>query len=470
MKLKAPTATRSDMATGSDGVTTFKEVRVSSAPVIPADVANKAYVDKVAIEDKYLPGDVMIRATSATPTGFLKCNGAEVVKTMYPALYAAIGDTHNVYTVPGSGTPWRNQYGINAVLNGPLTDWVAGTSLAASNMDFQVAVTKNRLYIFGRNNNSTTSTNNIYTATINSDGTISTWTAAGISLPSGISRAQLFTYQSRIYIIGGYNNGSQSNVWRANINTDGTITSFTTLTPLPFVTSEHQCAPIQNKVFLGGGIQGAAVSAAIHCALIDANGNIGTWVNSSNNPAIVDFPYPVRDHVMTMINRRGYLIGGVMNGTTPTSNIYYSEFDDAGYMSEWRQAPPFPETVYGASVIVTNEKVYVVGGILNGVYSNKIYFATIRADGSLGTWGFGGTLPDTLSSARTLLTAGRIYVMGGYKGGASALTATYYVTMPGGLNDYSPYYTGVIGITPVDKFKLPDYTKSENKYYFFIKQ
>lgn len=220
---------------------------------------------------------------------------------------------------------------------------------------------------------------------------------------------------------------------------------------------------------MGGGIQGGTVSAAIYCAPIDTNGNFGTWVNSSNNPAIVDFPYPVRDHVMTVINRRGYLIGGVMNGTTPTSNIYYSEFDDNGMMSEWRQAPPFPETVYGASVVVTNEKVYVLGGILNGAYSNKIYFATIRADGSLGTWGFGGTLPDTLSSARTLLTAGKVYILGGYKGGLTALTATYYVSMPGGLNDYSPYYNGLIGITPVDKFKLPDYTKSDNKSYYFIK-
>ena len=469
MKLKSPTsAGRSDAVTGSDGVTVFKEVRVTAAPVVPTDVTNKAYVDKVAIQDKYLAGDVIIRATSTTPTGFLRCNGAELTKTMYPALYAAIGDTHNVYTVPGSGTPWRNQYGINTVLNGPLTDWVAGNALSASNYGFQLAVTKNRVYIFGRNNGGATSTNTIYTATLNSDGTTSTWATAPVSLPGGITRAQLFTYLGRLYIVGGNNNSDQSNVWRCNINADGTISSFTTLTSLPFTISYHQCAPIQNRVFLGGGYQNGVASAAIHCAVIDANGNFGTWYNSTSLPAIVNFPYAITNHLMTMVNRRGYLIGGLIDGATPTANIYYSEFDDAGNMTEWKQSTPFPETVYNASIIVTNEKVYVMGGAMSNAYSNKIYFAQIRADGSLGSWVSGGTLPAAVSSFRTALTAGKIYIFGGVTSAGASLN-TYYVAMPGGLNDYSPYYNGLIGITPVDKFKLPDYTKSDNKSYYFIK-
>lgn len=470
MKIKSNTNNgRTDATVASDGVTTFKELKVLSQPTNPKSVANKQYVDKIAIEDRYLAGDILIRPIPETPTGFLKCNGAELDKVMYAALYAAIGEEHNVYSVPGAGTPWRNQYGINSVLNSPLIDWVAGNNLSAANMGFQIAVTKNRIYIFGRNNNATSSTNAVYTATIATDGTIGTWSTAPISLPSGITRSQLFTYLGKLYIVGGNNTTDQANVWRANINTDGTITSFTTLTNLPFTASSHQCAPVQNKVFLAGGFQNGVASAAIHCAVIDANGDFSPWMNSITYPAIVDFPYAITNHVMTVINRRGYLIGGLIDGTTATNNIWYNEFDDDDAMTVWKAAPPFPETVYNASLIVTNECLYVIGGVMNGGYSNRIYFASIRADGSLGTWSAGGTLPTTMSASRTLVTGGKIYILGGFNGSTNALTATYFITMPGGLNDYSSYYNGIQGITPIDKFKLPDYTRTDNKSYYFIK-
>lgn len=471
MKVKSNVNTgRNEGAVGSDGVTTYKELRVTVAPSLPADVANKAYVDKVAITDKYLVGDVIIRSTPDTPTGFLRCNGAELDKVVYPDLYAVIGESHGVYTVPGAGTPWRNQYGINNLLNNPLNDWVAGTNLAATNMSFQLAITKNKVYIFGRNNNASTSTSNCYVASITTDGTVGSWNSASVSLPAGLSRAQLFTYLGKLYLIGGHNGTNQSAVYRSTIDSEGNLSAFSTLTALPFTVSDHQCAPIQKRVFLGGGFQNDVASAMIHICEIDANGNFGPWYNYLNNPIIKNFPYPITNHVMTMVNRRGYLIGGLIDGTTATNNVYYSEFDEAGNMTDWKQSSQFPETVYNASVIVTTEKIYVLGGIMNGVYSNKIYFSTIRADGSLGTWSLGGTLPDTISSFRTAVTAGKIYVFGGYKGGSNALNASYYINLPGGLNDYSPYYTGVIGITPTDKFKLPDYSKNQTyKYYFFIK-
>lgn len=468
MKLRS-NLNNNDTSFASDGVNVFRDLRVTSTPSNPQDVANKAYVDKVAITDKYLAGDILIRPTSTTPTGFLKCNGSELDKIMYSALYAAIGDTHDIYSVPGAGTPWRNQYGINTVLNAPLTDWVGGNSLNVSNMGFLMAVTKNRVYIFGRNNNATSSTNAVYTATIAADGTISTWTTSSVTLPTGITRAQIFTYLGKIYIVGGNNSSDQANAWRCNINADGTITSFTAMTALPFTVAGHQCAPIQNKVFLCGGYQNGTISNAVYCALIDSNGNFGTWYNSATNPALIDLPYAVTGNTMTLVNRRGYLIGGLIDGTTATNNVYYSEFDDAGNMSQWKMSAPLPETFYNGSVIVSTDKIYVLGGVMSGAYSNKVYFADIRADGSLGTWSSGGTLPDTIASGRTALTYGKIYIMGGFKGGATALLNTYFINLPGGLNDYSPYYNGTYNITPPDKFRIPQYTSVENKYYFFIK-
>ena len=471
MKVNSPSNnSKTDGRVDSAGITTFKELKVTSDPTSPDSVANKAYVDKTAITDKYLPGDVMIRSVPTTPAGFLKCNGAEVTKTMYSALFTAIGETHNVYTIPGAGIPWRNQYGINSTLEFPLTfNWSTGSNLSAANMNFQVAITISRIYIFGRNNNSSTSSSTIYTATIGSDGIIGTWTTYNITLPAPVTRSQLFTYLGKLYIVGGNNTTNQTYAWRCTINTDGTISTFTVLTSLPFTVADHQVCSIQNKVYIIGGIVAGTASAAVYRTIIDTNGIFGAWSNATNNSSIVNLPYAISNHSVTVINRRLYMIGGLFNGTTPISNVYYNEFDDSDNMSAWTASTSFPETVYNASILVANDYLYVIGGVMNGVYTNKIYYAEIRADGSLGAWVTGGVLPNTISNTQVAVTNGRIYILGGYKGAGTALTATYYLSIPGGLNDYSPYFNGTITVTASDKFKLPDYTKSDNKLFYFIK-
>ena len=298
----------------------------------------------------------MIRPIVTTPAGFLKCNGAEVSKTTYSALYAAIGDAHSVYSVPGTGIPWRNQYGINSVLDIPMTasDWTSGNNLSASNMNFQIAVTANRVYIFGRNNNATSSSSTNYTATFAADGSIGTWGTSSVALPAGLTRSQLFTYLGKLFLIGGNNTSNQSYVWRAVINADGTIGSFSALTALPFTVADHQIALIQNKLYIIGGTQSNTASAAVYCTTIDTNGNLGTWTNASNNTALLNLPVALTNHMVTVINRRIYVIGGLVSGSTATAVVYYTEFDDAGNMSAWTQSTAFPETVYSGSVITTN--------------------------------------------------------------------------------------------------------------------
>lgn len=43
---------------------------------------------------QFLVGQVIFTATAAAPTGFSKCNGAAVSRTVYASLFAAIGTTY----------------------------------------------------------------------------------------------------------------------------------------------------------------------------------------------------------------------------------------------------------------------------------------------------------------------------------------------------------------------------------------
>lgn len=67
-------------------------------PTAATHAANKEYVDaKVASvvgsgDFVYKTGDIVAKSTTATPTGYLRCNGGSLSQTTYAALYAAIGN------------------------------------------------------------------------------------------------------------------------------------------------------------------------------------------------------------------------------------------------------------------------------------------------------------------------------------------------------------------------------------------
>jgi hypothetical protein len=57
----------------------------------------------------------------------------------------------------------------------------------------------------------------VYTAPINSDGTLGTWTT-GTSLPGALSHSQAIVTKNRVYLLGGYNGSAYvSTVYTAPI-------------------------------------------------------------------------------------------------------------------------------------------------------------------------------------------------------------------------------------------------------------
>lgn len=458
----------SEPSTSSDGIPLYKELNILNTTDNPLSVANKAYVDETIDSKKYSTGDLLIKATSNTPTNFLKCNGVLLDKLLYPELYSVIGDKFNVYSAPGNGVPWRNQYGFNEILNSSFSTWNNGTSLPASNMFFQVIVTKNKVYALGRFNN-ISYTANCYIAPIDSQGVIGDWITSELTLPSALGYSQLITYLNKAYLVGGNNGTHQSVFYRSSIDTDGNLSSFTTLPSLPFTLSEHRCVFIKNHLFIIGGYHNGIASNKAYINHISSLGDPTTWYDHQSRYGIGNLPYALTNHITFIINRRVYLIGGLIDGNTATNNIYYNDLDDNSHLTEWKQYTPFPEVVYNANFIISNNKLYIIGGNMSGSITNKIYYTDINDDYTLGTWESGGTLPDTLSGCQVLATSSKIYVLGGHRG-TNVISNTYYVNLPGGLNDYSPYYDGSIGYTPVGFFKLPDYTSYEkSKLYFFIK-
>jgi hypothetical protein len=168
---------------------------ITTIPTIGTHLANKGYVDTVAearvAQGVGNVGDIMQSTDSATPTSYLRMNGAILDKTTYATLYAVIGDT---YSSAGSGAggymgqPWRQQSAFNLTSNGVSQTWTTATALPATVAHSQAIGTKDRVYLLGGHNGSATSST-VYTAPIATDGTLGTWTTS-TSLPATVANSQ----------------------------------------------------------------------------------------------------------------------------------------------------------------------------------------------------------------------------------------------------------------------------------------
>ena len=180
----------------------------TNAPTANLHAATKGYIDSVisGINAPALTGDIIRFPKIGTYNGYLRCNGAELSKTTYSSLYSVVGDQFSITTQPGAGKPWKQQYDINTEQSTDITGWTTGTSLPGPLGFSQAIVTKNRVYLLGGHNGSNV-VSTVYTAPINSDGTLGSWTT-GTSLPGALSLSQAIVTKNRVYLLGGHNGSS----------------------------------------------------------------------------------------------------------------------------------------------------------------------------------------------------------------------------------------------------------------------
>lgn len=434
------------------GGTLSQNLVLSGAPTLATHAATRGYLDDVVAAGATVQtpiGNIAQMLTTASTTGYLRCNGGSVSKTTYAALYAVVGDTYAIAYQPGAGQPWQQQYEANTTQQADLGAWTVGDAIPTTLYNgHQVFVTKNRVFFAGGTQGGSSNTPAIYSAPIDSSGVIGTFTAAS-TLPNSLNMAQVVVTKNRIYLIGGsIVTTPTASTWFATINSDGTLGSWSAGPTLPVTITHSSSFITKNRVYLVGGLVSGSPSAAVYSAPIDVSGVIGTWVAETTLPITCYLA------AVAVIKNRVYLIGGYQSGTTVAS-IYQTTINTDGTLGTWSlSASALPGVLNSTQVVVTRKKLFVIAGTPGSNYSPYIYAAPINTDGSLGTFTSSATLPVAVSSHRVVVTSSRLYIIGGYTG--SALSTLHFCSFSGGVNDYSSYYNGSYEATSSTDFRLPD--------------
>lgn len=441
-------------------------------PIEPLEAATKAYVDNKQSGASIPVGSMLTMFVEEnTPPGFLRVNGAEVSKTTYSALFAVIGDTYLNRIYIGNGKPWMQQQDFNEEVN-IISSWNLSGNLPVPIASAQHAVTKDRIYILGGEDN-TYYLSSIYTASINTDGTLGLWELAG-NLPEIISGSQVIVIKDNIYLIGGsVDTGVTNNVYSAVIYADGTIGTWSVVKNLPIGLSNTQAIVINsatgsyNRLYILGGFTGSFPVADVYSAQIYPDGSLGDWVNELSLPATL---YELR---IIVTHNKIHILGG-HNGGTWNPSVYTADINDDGTLGTWAETGTLPNNTMLSAVVVTKNTVYLVGGLESLPEFSQavtgVYTASINIDGTLGAWIASSNLPNALYGTEAIVTSSKMLLLGGFTD-LGATDAIYSCDFLGGFNDYTTYHLGKSMLLDPNNFMLPNKSYDESidrekkKYY-----
>lgn len=196
--------------------------------------------------------------------------------------------------------------------------------------------------------------------------------------------------------------------WTTSITVGDTIglTAWLTASDMPAKISGAACVIYNGYWYSVGGLANGFPTNASFVAPINPDASVGAWASSSN------LPVTLTNAVAIAYNSFLYLIGGSVNGVE-SNTVYYAPITAGGGLGAWNTSTVLPTTLLAVSAVVVNGNLYLIGGAHGGVQVNTVYVSPISTAGPIGVWTTLTALPYTRNGAGAFTYGNRIFVVGG---------------------------------------------------------
>jgi type II secretory pathway pseudopilin PulG len=386
-------------------------------------ISSSTYSSSDVVAEYPLPSDIAF-STSTLPVGssmvmaFAPLTGTSIASTSL-----SIYSTENPLLIANIVVAGAGQITYN-VCNGQSGQWAATNSLPTSTYGQPAVVYNGYVYSIGGLNSGNNPTSTVYRAQVNPNGTLGSWTAT-TPLPVGTYDQPAVAYNGYIYSIAGdtYSNPT-STVYRAQVNPNGTLGSWTATTPLPVGTIDQPAVVYNGYIYSIGGSENVdGVTSTVYYAQLNPNGTLGSWT------ATVPLPnsYGGTDgQPAVAYNGYIYSIGGaVAFSTNPTSSVYRAQVNPNGTLGSWTATTPLPAGTYDQPAVAYNGYIYSIGGGYSVSATSSVYYASINSSGGLGAWNSDASLPNVLYYQPAIAYGGYLYTIGGFASNqAGGITST----------------------------------------------
>ncbi len=244
--------------------------------------------------------------------------------------------------------------------------------------------------------------------------------AAGTAMSISVCDSRAVVTKNRVYLLGGFVGAAfTANIHSAVINADGTLGNFGTSSSLPGVLALSEVIVTKNRVYMLGGSDGTTTLATVYTAPINVDGTFGAWTTDTSIPVALKNAHAV------VTKDRVYLFGG-NNGTTAVSTIYTAPVNLDGTIGAWTASGNIQTAVEFGQAVVIRNYVYLIGGLNSvGTPITTVQRAPINTDGTLGTWAELVSLPVPLAMSQSFVSHNRIYMFSGKTNGSTWVSDVY---------------------------------------------
>jgi len=222
-----------------------------------------------------------------------------------------------------------------------------------------------------------TSINSVNRSTIDSSGNITSWTST-TPLPERLSKGAAVATKDYIYFSGGWTDiehtdYTSNKVYYAPIDVSGNVGAWNTTTNLPEPLWGHGMFEINGYIFIVGGANSSGEKSSVYRAKIKMDGTLESpWQTMPNLPS------PARNFGSTKVSNYIFIAGGV-NGSSLLDTIYYTSANENGVMGIWQTSANHLLTNNCCSSLAELDGyLYLTGGWIPGVYTNKVYRAKLN--------------------------------------------------------------------------------------------
>jgi hypothetical protein len=333
--------------------------------------------------------------------------------------YANSSNAFNIQNSSGAQLLNVNTSSNIITLNGGTTNqingWTATTSLNTAYSFGGYAQANGYLYAVG--GYGATYQTTVQYAKLNVDGSVGTWSTT-TALPGARGYVEAAVSNGYIYAIGGTTGGAtQSTIYFAKLNPDGTVGAWNSTTSLPVALNAMNVAVSNGYIYIMGGNNGTSNVTNTYYAPLLADGGIGSFTGGTALPASIS------QSGVVVANGNVYIVGG-FNGTSAVNTVYYTSLNPStgAYGGTWNSASTLPSGMSAYPAVAMNGSIYYFAG-------STPYYATVNANGTLGTWtSTGTTIPNGYNGQGAVAVNGYMYVIGGYNG--SGQTQVVYASGP----------------------------------------
>lgn len=300
--------------------------------------------------------------------------------------------------------------------------WQQNTSLPytiASHVSF---TNSGKIYELGGSGNEGVARSEVIQADINNNGVLSRWTTIS-NLPKPIIWHSIAKSNQRVYVLGGFSGDviDQNNfdtVYEASINPDGSLGPWNSLTPLPIQSAMGSAVVIGNYLYYAGGNLvphqasdlNYATSSIYKTDVNPVDGTIGNWSIVGN------LPNKMLGFEMMGLNDYLYIFGG----NTPSgvvSSVMRAPVYLNGSIGTWQNLSPFPQEIWRFGLAHINNILITTGGGTSTTITDKVYYSTINEDGSITPWQISpNNLPDINCCSPLVSWGNFLYLTGGHDG------------------------------------------------------